>query len=84
MAESGCLSCIKVEPGNVFLTDRLTDHGEMFQITKATGEKLCKRFTGLGDFERDVALSKAHNEKLPAVYRLRKNEELALLLRDGI
>jgi hypothetical protein len=62
MAESGCLSCIRITPGSVILTDRLTDHGQMFQITKATGDKLCKRFVG------NPELLAKHVSKLPAVY----------------
>jgi hypothetical protein len=69
MTASGCFSVIRVQDGTVELTDRREDLGKGFQYVKVDGAKLCKRFTGLSEFQRDAALFKQHTAKLPAVYQ---------------
>jgi hypothetical protein len=68
LSATGCLTAVTLSGGDVELRDRVEDHGQPFQYTKATGEKLCKRFTGLSEADRDISMYKAHQAKLPAVY----------------
>jgi hypothetical protein len=69
LSATGCITALNVNGGSVELADRPQDHGSTFEYTKADGEKLCKRFTGLSQFERDAALLSKHDSKLPSVYR---------------
>jgi hypothetical protein len=82
LAATGCLTAINVDGSGVELRDRVEDHGSVFQYTKATGEKLCKRFTGLSEFERDAALLAKHCAKIQREHP-NANESFAELLVKG-
>jgi len=79
LAATGCLTCVKVNGASIELADRREDFGKSFQLTTPNGERLAKAFRPMSDFEKDQALLAKHVAKLPAP--LRKNEELALMLR---
>lgn len=76
LAATGCLTALNIGAGSIELADRPSDHGTMFEYTKADGSRLAKRFIGLPD--SDLA---KHADKVYADRPLSKNERVALLLK---
>lgn len=83
LSATGCLTALTVGPEGVEMRDRVEDHGQTFEYTKADGSKLAKSFRGLSVVESEQALLQTHLAKLPPTIRKSANQEFAELLVKG-
>jgi hypothetical protein len=74
LCQSGCVSAVRVDAGEISLRDRTEDHDSAFSLRRADGSVLQKRFIGLSEFEQDK-FYESHLRKLPRGL-LNKNADL--------